>query len=175
MTMPTRPASSKAYGNEKWSYVASIANINTPLASEVTAGSSLDFTCYAFGSMGRPNQTTNRVKRERRICDTSQYEQIGDTDYEGGDVIYSFDPQGAAASTGVKVWEKFPAGTVGYFVRRMGLPVSTDFAVGQFVDVFPVEIGPGMPTTVGDGESAENAAVNTYAITSAPAFKKALG
>ena len=45
---------------------------------------------------------------------------------------------------------------------------------GQFVDVFPVEFGPSMPTKQGDGESSEAAAMCSYAITSAPAFNKAL-
>ena len=62
----------------------------------------------------------------------------------------------------------------GLLIRRQGVASATTPAAGQFVDVFPVEFGPSMPTKSGDGESAEAAAVCTFAVTSAPAFKKAI-
>jgi hypothetical protein len=103
------------------------------------------------------------------------YEQIGDTNMQGFDMLFQFDAQGAALSNGVKAWEKFsPGGVTGYMVRRVGLSVNTDFTAGQFVDIYPVEIGPGMPTTEGTGETAESAAKCTVAITAQPVFKKAL-
>lgn len=174
MAAPIRPASTKAFTKEKWVYVVTIASITAPTAAEVTAGTVLDVSCYLFDSTGRPTQNTNRVTLERRICDGAVYEQIGTTTYGGGEMLYAVNPQAVAATDGKKAFEKFPAGTVGYLVRRFGVDVNTDLAAGQFVDVFPVEFGPQMPTTVGSGENAEVAITQSFAITSAPAFIKAI-
>ena len=174
MAAPIRIASTKAFQREKWVYVPTIANINAPTAAEVTAGTVLDISCYLFDSTGRPQQNTNRVTLDRRICDGAQYEQIGTSTYTGGEMLYAVNPQAAALSDGKKAWEKFPAGTTGYLVRRLGMDVNTDLAAGQFVDVFPVEFGPQMPTTAGQGESSEVAVTQSFAVTSAPAFIKAI-
>lgn len=174
MAAPIRPAASKAYGREKWVFVATIADINAPTVAEVTAGTVLDISCYLYESSARPGATTNLVDRERRICDTTTFQQVGTTTYSGGEMVASLDPQAAALSNGKKAWEKFPEGTSGYLVRRLGIAVATDLAAGQFVDVFPVEFGVPVPGTVGDGESRENSFTSTFAITSTPAFVKAI-
>lgn len=174
MTAPIRPDSTKAFQREKWVYVATIANINSPTITELTAGSTLDVSCMLFDDTGRPTQNTNLVEKKRRVCDGAVYQQVGTTTYGGGDMSYQVDPQAAALSNGKKAWEKFPSGTTGYLVRRLGIDVSTDLAAGQFVDVFPMEVGPQMPTIVGDGESAEVGVTQTFAVTSAPSFIKAI-
>lgn len=174
MAAPIRPAASKAYGREKWVFVPTIANINAPTVAEVTAVSALDISCYLFESSARPTATTNLVDRERRICDTTTFQQVGTTTYAGGEMVASFDPQAAALSDGKKAWEKFPEGTTGYLVRRLGTLVATDLAAAQFVDVFPVEFGVPVPGTTGDGEARENSFTSTFAITSTPAFNKAI-
>jgi hypothetical protein len=175
MAAPINPASTKVFGKDKWVFVVTIANISSPTAAECTAGTTLDVSCYLFDDQfDRPSKNTNTVTKSRRVCDTALYSQIGTTTYEGGNMAYAVQPQAAALSDGKKAWEKFPAGTVGYLVRRMGIDVATDLAVGQFVDVYPVELGPSMPTSIGEGEAAEAGAMCTFAITSAPAFIKAL-
>jgi hypothetical protein len=174
MTAPIRPTSSKAYGNEKWAWVPAIAAILTPAIAEVTAAGGLDISCMLFSDTGKPAQSTNLVSRARRVCDTKTYQQVGSTSYTGGEMHASFDPQGAAASNGVKAWEKFPEGTLGFLVRRLGILAATDFSVGQFVDAFPVEFGPPFPYVQGDDEAAENAFMSTFAITGPPALKVAI-
>lgn len=174
MAAPIRPASSKAFKREKWVFVPAIADISAPTVAEVTAGTVLDISCYLFDSSARPTASTNLVDRERRICDGVTFQQVGTTTYSGGEMTASLDPQAAALSDGKKAWEKFPEGTSGYLVRRLGIDVNTDLAAGQFVDVFPVEFGVPVPGTVGDGESRENSFTSTFAITSTPAFVKAI-
>jgi hypothetical protein len=175
MVAPLRPASVKVEGNLKWIFVSTMAAQASPLVTEGTAASSLDISMMVFNTSGMPDQNTNRVTKTKRLGDTVLYEQIGDTTQTGFDLIMQLDPQGAALSDGVKAWEKFGAGGVtGYFWRRTGLPIATDLATGQFVDVYPVEIGPGMPTTVGDNETAEAAFKCTVAITGPASFRKAL-
>lgn len=174
MAAPIRPASSKSFGREKWVFVPTIADITAPTVAEVTAGTALDISCYLFESSARPTGSTNLVDRERRICDTATFQQVGTTNYAGGEMIAALDPQAAALSDGKKAWEKFPEGTTGYLVRRLGVAVATDLAAAQFVDVFPVEFGAPVPGTTGDGESRENSFTSTFAITSTPAFLKAV-
>lgn len=167
MAAPIRPAASKNFGREKYLYVPTIADISAPTVTELTAVGVLDISCYLFDGFTRPDQNTNRVRPERRVCDTKQYESIGITDYSGGDLMYAVDPQAAALSDGKKAYEKLVAGN-GYLVRRNGDDVNTDVAAGDFVDVMPVELGPSIPITVGSGETAENAMKCAYAITSEP-------
>lgn len=176
MAAPINPASTKAFGKEKWIFVPTIAAPSTtgPTVAELTGGSTLDVSCYLFDDTDRPTQNTNLVSKQRRVCDTAVYQQVGVTTYTGGQMMYALNPQAAAASDGKKAWEKFPAGTVGYMVRRLGIAYDTDIAAGQFVDIYPCEVGPGMPTTAGDGEAAEVASVHTWAVTSAPTFVKAV-
>lgn len=174
MAAPIRPASSKSYGREKWQFVPTIASIVAPTITEINAVSGLDISCMLFEPSARPTASTNLVDRERRICDTVTFQQVGTTTYAGGEMIAAVDPQAAAASDGKKAWEKFVEGTTGFLVRRLGILVATDFAAGQFVDVFPVEFGVPVPGTVGDGEARENSFSVTFAITSTPAFIKAI-
>lgn len=174
MAAPIRPASTKAYGREKWAFVPAIANVTAPALTEVNAASALDISCYLFADSGKPAQSTNRATKTRRVCDTVQYEQIGDTSVTGGELSYAVDPQASAGSDGKKALEKLAEGTTGFLVRRLGIAVATDFAAGQFVDVFPIEVGPPMPTTVGDGEASEVGITQTFAVTGPPAYLKAL-
>lgn len=175
MAEPLRPAATKTYGKENWVFVPTIGDITAPTVAEVTAVSALDITNIAFAD-GAPNPTknTNLAAQNRRLGDTTETQFVGTTTYTGGDMTYQFAPQAATASDGVKLWEKIPEGTTGFLVRRLGVAKATALAAGQFVDVYPVEFGPSMPTKSGDAESAEAAASVTFAITSAPAFKKAI-
>lgn len=176
MAEPLKPAATKTYGKENWIFVTTIASASLiPTALEVNAASSLDITNIAFADGApSPSQSTNLVEQTKRFGDTTVSQFVGTTTYAGGEMTYQFAPQAAAASDGVKLWEKIPEGTTGYLVRRQGVAKATTPAAGQFVDVFPVEFGPSMPSKSGDGEAAETGAVVTFAVTATPAFKKAL-
>lgn len=179
MAEPLRPASRSTFGKENWIFVPTIADIAAPTVAEITSASALDITNIAFRS-GRPapSQSTSTVTAERRVGDTKARQRLGTTSYSGGEMTYQFDPQAAAASDGVKAWEKFGAeGTTGFLVRRQGVAKATTPVAGQFVDVFPVEFGPSMPTSVGSDDSEETAAVCTFVVTdvqNGPVFKKAI-
>lgn len=174
MAAPVRPAATKTFQAEKWVWVPTIANINAPTLTEVNAATGLDISCYLHSDTTRPTQNTNRVQLARRLCDGAQYEQIGTTTYAGGDMKYAVNPQAAAGSPAKAAYEKFPEGTTGYLVRRLGINVQTDFATGQFVDVFPVSFGPAMPMPSSDGEEQEAVVMQSFAVTGPPAFIKAI-
>lgn len=175
MAEPLRPTPAKLYGRENWIFVTTLASASAPTATELNAASSLDITRIVFSDGApSPSQSTNLVEQNRRFGDTVMTQFVGTTTYAGGEMTYALDPQSAAASDPKKLWEKIPAGTTGYLVRRQNVARATAPAAGQFVDVFPVEFGPSMPTRSGDGESAEGAAVCTFAVTGEPQFVKAL-
>lgn len=179
MPEPMRQAAAKLYGRENWDFVPTIASATlAPTVAEASGASSLDITNTVFAD-GSPNPTknTNVVDQQRRFGDTIIGQFVGTTTFGGGEITYAYDPQGAAASNPVKLWEKWlnSSGTVtGFLVRRQNVPKATAFTAGQFVDVYPVEIGPSMPGKSGDGEAAEGAATCTFAITSQPQFKVAI-
>ena len=174
MAEPLRPAATKTFGRENWIFVPTIADKGAPTAVEVTAASALDITRIAFGTTGRPAQSTNRTTAERRLGDTQTYESIGTSTVTGGDLVYAFADQAAAGSDGKKLYEKIPAGTTGYLVERVGVSRDLAPAAGQFVNVYPVEFGPSFPARAGDGESAESAMTAAFAVTDEPEINVAL-
>ncbi|TQK73362.1 hypothetical protein [Nocardioides sp. SLBN-35] len=178
MPEPLRTAPAKLYGRRNWIFIPTIAMTATlqPTVAEATGASSLDITNIAFDD-GAPNPTqeTELVSMKRRFGDTKVYQGIGETSYQGGDITYAFDPQGAAASDPVKLWEKWlnSSGTVtGYLADRMNIQKATAIAAGQFLaGVYPAEIGPSLPGAAGEGATAEGSATCRWAITGEPKFK----
>lgn len=165
MAAPVRPAGVKAFGKEKWAFVPAIATQATPKVTEITAVGALDVSCYLYDTSAEPAVNQNRVTPPPRICDTVQYERMGLANMQGGDIFYAVDPQAATGSTGKKAFETLPEGTTGFLVRRLGISVNTDFAVGDFVTVFPVELGHQLVTKVGQAEATEVAVQQGFAIT----------
>lgn len=176
MATPLRPAPVSLYGRENWLFVLTIASGSlVPTTLEANAATGIDITNILFADTARPTQSTNRVTQERRVGDTVLAEFIGATTYQGGEMHYQFDAQGAAASNGVKAFEKFTAaGTSGFFIERLGVAAATTPVAGNFVNVYPVQIGPSFPLRAGADETAESGMVATFAVTAAPAIKVAL-
>lgn len=170
MAAPVRPDASKAYGTEKWVFCPTQSLSVTTL----TGATALDITDMLFKSSARPDGSANMVESPERVGDIETFEFVGKTSWTLGEIMYSFDPQGAALSDGVKAYEKFPAGTTGYLYCRRGIDRDTDLATGQFVTEYPVEFGPQVEVMEGDGEGAEWAIKQGVAITSAPTPRQAL-
>ncbi|WP_292605972.1 hypothetical protein [Nocardioides sp. REDSEA-S30_B4] len=165
MAAPLRPAATKAYLREKWIFVPAISGAAGPTVAEATGASALDVTNMIFASAARPSQSTNVARTTRRLGDANTYEFIGESQLTLGELRYAFNPQGAALSDGKKAFEKFPEGTTGFLVCRLGIDRDTDIAADQFVTVYPVEFGPQQETTEGDAEAAEVAITQSVAIT----------
>lgn len=176
MTAPINPAAVSLYGKDNWYFVPSggIASASyIPTAAELTAGSVLDVTDMLFRDTARPAQTTNRTTRERRYGSTVVPEALGAATLTGGELHFQFSPQAASGSDGKKAYEKFGsgAGTTGFLVNRQGVAKATTPTAGQFVNVFPVDIGASFPSPAGDNESEEAGMVAPFAVTtSAPAI-----
>lgn len=177
MPEPLRPAPAKVYTRENWIFIPVIASATlAPTVAEATAVASLDITNMVFSdSAPNPEVTTEMAKQNRRLGDDVIYEFVGTTEITGGQFTMSFNSQGAALADSVKAWEKFAAGGVtGYMARRLNVPKATNITAGQFLHVYPAEFGPFSPTTSGEGTSAEEAMVGSWAITAPPKYKVAV-
>lgn len=178
MAEPLRPTPAKTHGRTNWIFIPSIASATlAPTVAEITAASALDITRIAFaGATPELGSTTNRVRQDRRAGDTESYEFIGETSFEGGEVVMALDPAAAALSDGKKAWEKFGAGSVtGFVAKRQNVPRATAPAAGQFLSVvMPAEFGIGVPVEQGDGEAAQAAFRCSFAVTGPPAFVVAI-
>ncbi len=175
MAAPVRPTAVKAYLRDKWVFVPTgTYDPVAPSLAILNAASALDVTKMFFASSAKPSQSTNLARSPKRIGDGETYEFVGETTPTFGEVRYSFDPQGAALSTGKKAYEKFPQGTTGFLVNRLGIDRDTDLATGQFVTSYPVEFGPQQEVAEGDGEGAEVAIVQTVAQTGPKQLNKAI-
>jgi hypothetical protein len=174
MAAPIRPASVSAFGTEKWVYVPTIADLSAPSLAVLNGATSLDVTKMLMESSARPDASTEMARAERRVGDVESFEFPGETQWTGGEMMYQFAPQAAALSDGKKAYEKFPQGTAGFLVRRLGINRDTDFAVGQFVSIFPVAFGVQVETTVGEGATREVVIKQGVGVTAAPSTNKAI-
>lgn len=175
MAAPIRPSDTKAYLRDKWVFVPTgTYDPAAPSAAILIGATALDVTKMFFASSARPSQSTNLARAPRRLGDGETYEFVGESQRTIGEVRYAFDPQAAALSNGKKAYEKFPAGTTGFLVNRLGIDRDTDIATGQFVTSYPVEFGPQLETLEGDGEGAAVAIVQTAAQTGPTQMNKAV-
>jgi hypothetical protein len=137
------PTGVTAQGNVKLIFVATVVSQVAPKLTETGAASSLDLSCFIYEGGWEAANETNKGPAPRRLCSRVVYEKFGTTTQSINDLMYTFSPQAAALSDGKKAYEKLVEGTAGYFVVRYGLDaILTDFAIGQFVNVHPVVLGP---------------------------------
>lgn len=177
MAEPLRPPPAKAYLRENWIFIPTIASAAlAPTIAEAGAVSALDFTNMVFADGApTPEQNTELVEQERRLGDAGLYQFVGPTTYTGGQITAAFNQQGIAAADDVKFWEKFGAGGVsGFLAYRLNVAKATALTAGQFLDIYPAEFGPLLPTKQGQGAGAEGAVRGSWAVTSAPKFKVAI-
>lgn len=163
----------KAQGNTKLNFVTTLASGSAATVTEVNAGT--DLSCYLMGTGWNPAVNNNRGNTPPRLCTTIQFEQFGNTTYSIGDIVYSWQPQAAASTDGVKAWEILVPGTSGYFIERQGLNATTsNWTAGQFVTIWPVVLGQRVSAGDPTDEFAEFAVTQGVAVTAAPVTRVAL-
>lgn len=174
MAVPTKPAKKMANGNDSWGFVLVVADIQVPKVTELNATGGFNLSCSVFADQEGVASTTSKVTLPRYLCELDEFEVNGTTSYSMADLMVSFDPQGAPASAGVKAWETMSDNIAGFLWQRQGVTATTDLAVGQYVNVFPVQLGIKTPTKTGTGPEAVYAFTQAVSITSTPAYRKAL-
>lgn len=176
MAAPIRPQKVTANGKDSWWLVPAVADLNAPTVAEVNAASGLNITCFLLAEQEGVTSTTEKVALARLLCETTTTEGLGDTTFSMADVQVVFDPQGASGSAGKEAWDLLADGFEGFAVRRQGVRAldDADVTAGQFVDVVPVEISPLTPGKSSTDASGIYTATAAVAVTSTPAFNKAV-
>jgi hypothetical protein len=57
------------------------------------------------------------------------------------DITYVYDPQAAVSTASNKHYEVLKQGVKGFLIDRRGIPATTPLAIGDKVDVYPIQLG----------------------------------
>lgn len=124
----------------KW--VPTIADPTAPkLATELNAATAINLECL-LTEIFAPNASAE-VGEVRRMCSKQVQQRGGTVTLTIEDLIYAYDPQGLATLPINKAYAALVQGAKGFLVVRWGKHVDTAWAVGDKVDVWPVEISYG--------------------------------
>lgn len=174
MAAPIKPTLQRAYGNDAWGFAPAVADITTPTDTELTAVGGFNLSCSVFSDQDGVGASTDKVNLPQLLCETEQFEVNGPTTFSLPDFMVSFQPQAASGADGKKAWEALDDNATGFLWRRQGVSSTTDVAVGQFVDIIPVQLGTKVPTKTGNDASGVYAFTVGASITSAPEFNVAV-
>jgi hypothetical protein len=179
MTAVLYPDATKAQGNVSVTIVATIAAPTAPdLSSEINAAGSVNVSCFLFDNGSLVTANTNKVTAPARLCTTEQFQELGNTTYEVADLQYVYDPQAASSTSDNKAKALLLEGAEVYIVERLGLPAGgstpTDYAVGQYVNVYHVRLGKQNRVRQGDAEAAVFAITQSAILIDPPTYDVAI-
>jgi hypothetical protein len=174
MALAIKPALRRAFGNDGWGFAVAVANITTPKLTELDAVSGFNLSCSLFGEQGDPTANQEKVTLPRILCETQQYEVNGTVTYAMPDLVISFSPQAASGADGKKAWETMTDNLNGFLWRRQDVAAADALAVGQFVDIIPVQLGIKVPGKTSTGADGVYSFTQGASITGAPAWNKAI-
>lgn len=165
MVAPINPNGVGVQGNIKVVWVETLSSTTSPSAAQINAGTSLDVSYYLYEGGWAPGVTSNRVTAPRRLASRTSTERFGTTTETLGDLVYVVDPQAASGSNGKKAYEALTEGSTGWFVERPGEDADGDIVAGDFVTVYPVELGAQVITGDTADEAAEFRVVQPVSVT----------
>lgn len=148
------PEATSVLGNLKVAVVDTVASLAAPgLAAEIAAGTTLDVSCFIRN--WNPDIQTNTGSAPTRACTTLVLPIEGQTQLAGIPIAYVYDPAAATSTDDNKARLKLAQGSEFVVVVRKGLPYTTAWAAGQFVESFKVRCGRQNKVQSGDDEFAE--------------------
>lgn len=118
-------------GSLKVSFVPSIANINAPTTTELSAGTSLETLITPTGL---------QIKAATASVDTSNLASTFTTQ-GAGRRTFTITVEMKRQTPSDIAFNLLPYKTVGFLVVRRSLPATTAWASGQPVEVYPVVVG----------------------------------
>jgi len=141
--IPSTPAD----GARRVIWTAALANPGAPTLAELNSASNVDVSCYLTGDGWTPGLDEQTIS-DSRFCDRETYSRPGRSS-RSLSITYVTNPGDEdfdeAASTLVDRAK-------GFFVYRAGPDFDEAWAVGDLVDVWPVQMG--AQSDVVDGENA---------------------
>lgn len=168
MTILQMPSTTKMFGNQ--SLVVLATEPTAPEAAtttEVDAGENI--SCHMVGDWW-PTATTEKVSKQRKMCQTTTAQSLGTTTYETPALQYTYNPQtvGTPGSGGNEAYEALEPGTTVFLVQRLGKAGNTPVASGDAYRLIAVELGPRVPGTSADDAGGE--AVINQEVSFAPGY-----
>ena len=110
-----------------------------PTLTELEAAGVTDISCVLMQD-GFGEEADEGSNTDRRLCSKEAYTLGGTVTWTITDLRYVYDVQNPASDTNAGYAALTP-GTKGYLVARWGKDAAEDFAGGDVLDVFPVELG----------------------------------
>lgn len=150
------PEATQVYGNTSVLVIPTMADPSAPdLSTDIGNAGTVNVSCYLY-SGGEGTSTTAKGEAPRRLCTTSVLQNFGSTTYEVTDLQYTYDPQEALSTENNDARNALVEGTEVYLLIRRGLNAQdTAYAVGQYVDVWHVRLGPQNKTQTGTDQFDE--------------------
>lgn len=114
---------------------AGITNVLAPTTAQLNAGTSIDITCLLLSTyevMADASDTTN----ERAVCETANVVAPTIQNYKGNLPLFRQYDDVTNLPESDDTLNIFTFGAIGWFVRRLGKPFSSAWAVGDVVDVY---------------------------------------
>lgn len=137
------PEATPSLGNTKvWAVVAVADQAAPKLATEIGAATTVDLSNYLIPQGWNPTASTAKGTKQRRLGTKAIQEQLNSTTYQMADLMYVYDPQGAAGALANKAKALLTEDTKIYFVERMGLDADVAGATGQLTRVHYCKLGP---------------------------------
>jgi hypothetical protein len=148
------PETVSAYGRTSVVMVQDLADPAAPTLTEINATTSVNVSCFLYAdAVG--TVTTNKVQAPRKICSRSQFEQRGTSTVSVGDLSYSHHPQLPLADAANEAKAALVDGTRWFMVVRSGIDGDEVLEVGDYVDVWQVELLNQNRAKTGDDEAGE--------------------
>jgi hypothetical protein len=117
-------------------FVEAIAAPAAPTDDELTAGTVVDLSCYITGD-GLATETSENSVEDPRLCSKQIFEARGDFS-NSLELTYVYN---TTSEPDDEARTALTPGATGFIVLRYGLDSDEPIAVGDLVDVYPVEMG----------------------------------
>lgn len=177
MAAPITPAKKLADGKDSWWLITTLTSQTAPTATQINSTTGgLNVTGVLMGDYEGATTSTEKVTLPKVLLETTSTEVNGETTNSLADMMLTFQPQAASGADGKKAWELFTGGKLlGYAVRRQDVAGTTgDVTVGQFVDVWPVDIVRNAPTKTSTGKDGIYAFSVSLGVTGPPSYNVAV-
>jgi len=171
MATPIFPAGTQAQGNVSKRFLQTVS-LTAPTVAQVTATTAIDASCFLYEGAGMVDVDENKVDSQRRLCSRNTFQRFGNRTYSVGDLMYVYDQQAEDTTDVNKLYAALVPGSKMFLLDRFGLDAQqVDFAVGQFVDIIPVQLGERVPMADTGNEANEIQIKQPLIVTATPVRK----
>lgn len=137
------PEGTPTLGNTKIAACVAVVDLEAPkVATEISAGTSLDVSGYVYPAGWNPVGSTAKGTAMPRLASVRNKERINRTTYSLPNLQYVHDPQGDDDDPGNEAREMFADGAEVVIVERIGIDADEAWAVGQHTISHHIRLGP---------------------------------